>query len=355
MIASMIFTNCSDKVDNSENIVINLNEIDTTSVINHGCPDIQFIPLENKRECMLSDVPALKATENGIYIYNSSPEPQVFLFGNDGQLLHQVGRLGHGRGEYQFIQDMSSNRKGDSVLVMTFDDYMLYDANGKYVSSSEIKENVRLENVEITSNGIASSRNYRGNEWQVVFLDKDFNHVSNAVSVNPACVVKNPPFVFNALQSCGTGLCYLDQYESVFYIFDGNNSLRKSYTLVSDNMITFDAKDDEKKDMVVYYVYTGERIIGEIIYNNEWCYFEIDTENDSFRFGGKERPTFLSLDYYDGYYYAVVSAAQMMNLTNEKMGFMNPVYPSLDYIRRAFAPYKENLDENDNYFVVKYK
>jgi len=354
MITCITFMSCNNKSQSYYTTIFNLDTITNEKQITDSVTDIQFVPLENKRSCMLSDVVGIKVTKSGIFILDRFKKSQLLFFDHNGSFKNKIGEYGHGKGEYQFIKDFSANADGDSVIIMTLQDFLTYKNNGKFVSSYPLGEEELLENVVVTRKGAICTRNYKHSDHLVCFCDKNFRVKGKAIDVSPEFVVKNPPFVINTLQLCGNQVCYLDQYESTFYILDEESqSIKKRYVLKSKNMATLEDDEDLKKDRVVSYIYSDGMITGTAIHCNSLRRFEIDTNNDTFYFYKDVRDLMSIKDYYDGYYYALVSASEMIYLTNEKIVFLEKTIPSVDNLRLAFKPYLQELNENNNFYIVK--
>jgi hypothetical protein len=104
--------------------------------INDIVKDIQYILLENKKECVFSEITKLIIENNRIYILDFSGK-SLLVFDINGKFLHKVGSIGGGPGEYaRYINfDVHDNM----VYVYDFSNHriLIYDEMGKY------KENIK--------------------------------------------------------------------------------------------------------------------------------------------------------------------------------------------------------------------
>jgi hypothetical protein len=99
--------------------------------------DIQYILLENKTECLFSEISKLIIENDRIYILDMYETKSLFVFDITGKFLHKVGGVGGGPGEYTryiffdvydnmvYVCDISKHRM------------LIYDENGKFVKYEE--------------------------------------------------------------------------------------------------------------------------------------------------------------------------------------------------------------------------
>ena len=92
-----------------------------------------------------------------------------------------------------------------------------------------------------------------------------------------------------------------------------------------------------------------------MFYKDDSRGFELNLDDNTFRFCD-EKGLFVSfMDYKDGYYYSIVTPMDLLHFMDDKITFLNHFTPSIDSLRVAFAPYKESLSEKDNYYLLKMK
>lgn len=349
---------CHEKVPDQvvEDVVFNLESYDNEDVESTKYTDLQFIPLDNARECLLSHVSRLKVTDAGYYILNDAEYPSVFLFNVDGTFSHKVGGVGRSKSEYLNIMDIAANDRGDAVAIMTLSDLKQYDANGKFISSYPFKEMQRWENVLYTPKGFVCSRNYRGTDCLVAMYDKGFTSIQKIVLTDEAVVTGEPPYADNILQNDDKYLCYMDMFNSRFYVSEWKDlSHPHCYMLKSERMMTLNNVQEKGRDYIYSYILSDHVIKGRMLYKDDSRGFEINLDDNTFRFCD-EKGLFVSfMDYKDGYYYSIVTPMDLLHFMDDKITFLNHFTPSIDSLRVAFAPYKESLSEKDNYYLLKMK
>lgn len=151
-----ILTSCADcRVSTADYTVDWDNAECTPASLADIYSEIEFIPLENKRECMLSNMKSMSVTDRGIVVYHRTPLPAVALFDSDGQYVRNIGSLGHARSEYQDnVVCVASSPSGDAISVVTYEGVNVYDGEGRYVWSMTQTDDF-MKNVVWTPKGYA--------------------------------------------------------------------------------------------------------------------------------------------------------------------------------------------------------
>ena len=339
-----------------EDVVFKLESFENGEVESTEYTDLTFIPLDNARECQLSHVSRLKVTDAGYYILNDAEHPSVFLFNVDGTYNHKVGGVGRSKSEYLNIMDIAANTSGDTIAILTLSDLKYFDADGKFIASYPIRDKQRWENVLHAPEGFVCSRNYRGTDCLVALFDNKFSSPRKIVATDETIVTGEPPYADNILQSDGKYLCYMDMFNSRFYVLEwGDMSHIRCYVLNSDRIMTLSNVQEEGRDYIYSYVLANHMIKGEMLYKDDSRGFEIDLENSTFRFCD-DKGLFVSfMDYKDGYYYSIVAPMDLLHFMDDKITFLTDFTPSIDSLRSAFAPYKKNLSDKNNYYLLKMK
>ena len=118
----VFFGGCHSKVANLEIAPqkINLDNLASDTIsFDSLFYDVKFIPLENNRNAMLSHVSKLIVTKEQYIVFDTGIIPSVLLFDKEGGFKCQVGSMGHGRGEYQYIFDLSADDE-NNIVISTF-------------------------------------------------------------------------------------------------------------------------------------------------------------------------------------------------------------------------------------------
>ena len=357
-ILSLMISACKDGTTNKvvEDVVFNLESYENEEIHSTEYTDLQFIPLDNARDCLLSNASRLKITDLGYYIFNDTGFPSVLLFNKDGSFNRKIGDVGKSKSEYQNIMDIAANGRGDTVAIMTLTDLKQYDANGKFIASYSFDEKQRWENLLYTPDGFVCSRNYRGTDCLVAMYDKGFTSIQKIVLTDEAVVTGEPPYADNILQNDDKYLCYMDMFNSRFYVSEWKDlSHPHCYMLKSERMMTLNNVQEKGRDYIYSYILADHVIKGRMLYKNDSRGFEINLEKKTFRFCDEEGLFVSFKDYYNSYYYSIVTPAELLRKMDEGKTFLNHFTPSIDSLRKAFKPYKDSLSEENNYYILRMK
>lgn len=102
---------------------------------------IEYIPLETKDSCLISNLLNLQISKDFMFIYNGKTG-KILQFDKKGKFIRQIAREGNGLGEYGLLSELAlDNKKSElfifqysgPVLVYSFDgDYLRNDTTMKY-------------------------------------------------------------------------------------------------------------------------------------------------------------------------------------------------------------------------------
>jgi hypothetical protein len=99
--------------------------------------DIQYIPLENKAECLFSEINKLIIENDRIYVLDMYGTKSLFVFDITGKFLHKVGGVGGGPGEYTRYINFDVHENMVYVYDIAKSRVLIYDENGKYKEAIE--------------------------------------------------------------------------------------------------------------------------------------------------------------------------------------------------------------------------
>lgn len=123
---------CSPNKEFGDKTVISVAEaVGTGEILNLSdyAKAIEYIPLATNDSVLIGDIEEL-IYENGHIILHDFQGKMCRLFYKNGNYKVQVGRKGHGPGEYSFIRAMSFLPESQNIFLSTNEGYYLYDLNG---------------------------------------------------------------------------------------------------------------------------------------------------------------------------------------------------------------------------------
>lgn len=318
--------------------------------------DFEIIPLENRSECLLSNVRKMIVTDSAMYFFDRGPIHQILSFSLDGKFKNRIGTRGHAKGEYQHIQNIASTYKGDTIAMMDFLNINLYNIDGKYLSSYPIKNENGPEDIFFTNNGFFLGFFHRQKEGILSFNDM---YMGNKVYIveTPVNPTGYPLGIDNVqlIQQDGNQIICLDVLSSSFFVFDVNNPKKiTKYTFGLDNQLTEDKarKDVEEEDMfsiTSYQIYNG--VIRGIVESQNKFY--------DFKFGLYDKTVKLmnhrDLNYsfdccHSGYFYKILPAGAIIDFMDMKKKYMEPTRALLG---KALSKLEGNISPTDNYYIIK--
>lgn len=288
-VAFLLF-GCQSKVAHSE---IEPHEINLDNLTSDALSfdslfyDIEFIPLENNRDAMLSFVPKLIVTKEKYLVLNLGAYPSVLLFDQEGRFQCQVGRLGHGQGEYEYVFDITTDDE-DNIVLSTFDRFMIYDSRGKFRRSEKAPEKVYMKNILGYAGGLICASNYSGSASLLYFLNKSYEQDYEMLPSN-AIALGNPPRLNKSLNIQGDTLCYFNPYTSEITLISlSEQKMLKHYSLISKNMLTMEKSKKEETpqsdigdiDATYYYYIANGKIVNYLSYQGIGAFLEIDVAHD---------------------------------------------------------------------------
>ena len=373
-IATLIFSACKRTISQEDLTCCDINidnlDIDAVSFEDLFC-DIRLIPLENHSDAMLSSVSKMMVTKDGYVLLDENQHSSsVCLFSHEGEYRGQVGDIGHGHGEYEYIFDVSADEE-KKIVLSTLHKFMVYNAKGKFLHDYETPRNSYMRNILCYKDGIVCTSNYSGSEFLLHFFDNS-SKLKKELLPSYNNQIGNPPRIKNLLQMEGNLLCYCDPYASELNIIDIKKMLpRKKYRLQSEHMMTIDkAKKESKRldignvDVILsYYIDNGKIICNVHSHDYEVITIEIDVETDKYTMRRQNGWLPMIYDNHDGYDYTVISQTEFLDIINP---------PSMDDMARwamapklseeakkmfkeAYANLGKEITEDNNFVILKLK
>jgi len=242
LLLSLCIVSCNTKENNEKNV--NVTEItpffhsyDTVASVVDFFTDIQFIPLENNKECMLSSVSKIRIDGDRMFIYDRGPEDRLLEFDLDGHFIKRISSKGGSKSEYLAIDDVAINPYEKTVLILYYNKIKIFDYDGKFIKEVALDECKQANyQIEAIRDGYVMSTRYEGSEYLLQLFDKDFYVKENLVYIGEKRLGYAPPVVGNmSLNYDGRNVYFYDPYDSKFYIFNPDST---------ENMQCYSIKDD---------------------------------------------------------------------------------------------------------------
>ena len=344
----LFITSCSADKTQQDMEVYNLQPIfvdaDTTHLTDKF--DIEIIKLDNNISCQISIIDKLIVNSKGIFVYDHSSVPQVFCFDKNGKYMAKIDKFGHAKDEYDHVLDVCSNDAGDSIVLLQYNRLKIYDDKGNFISSRNIDEQYHWEKLERNDKyGYVGASEYTNAEHLISVCDNSFK-VNHEFIPTKGISVKRGSHVWNPIWCSHGKIVFCDYYFSSIYVEDIATHQKKCYKIK-------DPANGTKTELLKI-GYDGEYVFGFIIYNNKYKKFKLNLETNKFYIYVTSKdmsPGFNT--YYDGCFYEALSPEHLIQIKNY------PKYPkwlyneTYDAIMAAMKPYIDDLDENDNYYLLK--
>lgn len=324
------------------------------------CEIIQF---ENNKNGMLSDVQKIQVVDSFVYVYDEGGMPAIIKFDHNGKYIGNIGKIGHGKTEYEFIYDFAVNKKSENVVVLTGGNVVkIYDLSGKYICTKILgnSETLNLKKIINVSDGYVCSSYHQGiNDGKMLYIyDKDFNLLYDALEQVPNRITSQS-FILNPMYSNENDICYFDFHLHTFNLMLYNNpNFHNTFRLTTENMVDIeDFKDGyffnhlTNFDFVDSYLYCGNYALVNICIDSSLYFTRInfkDTSVIAYRNGW-----FPKFDYYsDGFIYSIMTPEELLSLCDKNK-------PCPDCIRKWIRPKAESFIKNysnlNNFVLLKMK
>ena len=197
-------------------------------VLSQIATDIQYIPLETKKECLITSVSQIFTFRDRIIVFDDR-QRNIYLFDNKGKFIRKIGKKGVGPGEYNEAFRVSFNEKDSTILVKDRDN-IFYGLDGTFIHKSKMFP--EMGQIAFLGDNIVFSFGRPGfvlnDNFQIAICDKNFNVHSrfidrkseNITTKNIGKIMGN---MMNHLQYFTDTLSYWEyKYDTIFRIPDMN-------------------------------------------------------------------------------------------------------------------------------------
>lgn len=332
--------------------ILTLEEDNSKKLFEDTFCDVEFIPLENKRECMIGNCMKVVVEGNRIYLWDMNGTDALLSFNMDGSFHGKIGEKGHSKHEYTYVKNFSVNRSGDTIALLDYNVLKYYDADGKFVGSEET--DYSWDNMLYSTKGLVLGSHYRGIGRETLLQIRDLysGDVKDVLPVD-STRISYPPYSMNTIQQVGDTVCFFDFLSSTFYLYDVHNpDDAESIQLLTDNILDVKrakrgmSSDEFDNDEVEKFVYTGSEIMGLMLIGGQSVSFKIDVKKKkAYRFNF--RNGFCEFDcYHDGYFYFVMPSSWLLDECKYSRT-KGEVY------KKALEIVNNGLSEKDNDVVMR--
>ena len=344
---------CSHKNRNSINenssVVFNL---DDTPVSNKTTSfDYELIPLDNNPKCMLSSIEKMIVTPKGIYVLDTRYNHSLYLFGHDGKFISKIGVQGHSKSEYVRINNFTSNETGDTVAILDDNGRIIkmYSCAGDFLNSFPFEVEYGWDDCVFVDNHFYMTSYHHGREEIFGKYDSDFKKQTK-VGEYDSSLISGAGYFLKYTQYSSKYICFLDYYNSCFYLVDRKNEERIIRLAIESSNILSPTKkeyDSYPYDKIMDYTLTDEGIFMHVDYQGYLCKYRIDIDNEKIWKDQTPGINHSFMDYYKGSYYEYFTAQQIGDLVKICKNDVN--------LMEALAPYVVSLSDENNYYILKAK
>ena len=354
---SLFIVSCfnADTSNISKHVVINLDNVEKENAsLSDFFSNIEFIPLENNPNCMLSHVEKMEVTDKGFILLDRSNMPTIQTFAFNGEYTGKIGDVGKAKGEFQNnVFDICSSVNGDTIAIATQQGIMLFD-NGKYNLTKAIDKGF-VKRIQSTLDGFVYCSDYSDDNHSLHILDKNLNVQIDLFNTN-GMMIGNFGATHNTIQTYAGDICYYDQYQSCFYCIKQNQlDDITQIKLESKNILNYDSYNDEKlyikpyDSVMDYYIINGN-IYGNMCLSHALYFFKLNISNASINIydvkGWLPRNGVL----YGDNLYCIISQDDFLSLSN--MEFEGTAISSIE---NNYHKVKGLIHEKSNFIIVKLK
>ena len=135
-----------------------------------GVVDIEYIPLETNKQCVIDQIGSIKVC-SGFFLVQSFNTILSFLY--DGSFVARIGTVGRGPDEFQIAHDVEIDKRNQSIYLVSGwqNKFNVYSKNGEFKRTFKIPFHAAIH-FRFTEEGkiLFYSDNYLGNIETSVML-----------------------------------------------------------------------------------------------------------------------------------------------------------------------------------------
>ncbi|MDY7396714.1 6-bladed beta-propeller [Aureibaculum sp. 2210JD6-5] len=276
---------------------------------------LKFTFLQYDKENPVGEILHYKVTENYLFIVDQ--QQKLFVFKKNGDLVTFIYNKGRGPSEYITIEDFIVDSREESIFILspTSGKLLKYDIYGNFIESFSINYTHAAHISKLTNGNycIYQSARFSENNFNIFFLDKNFQ-VINSVIDSKGAFIKKIPYLLDVVWGNHNNSTYYKEVlsDTVFKINQKNTS--EPYILFDLGKKRMPDKYYEKtgyyqKNAHKFYqvgsiLESGKYFFLQIAYNNEKKYFLYKKNNNEsliINLGTKGFSNNIDIDFWPEY------------------------------------------------------
>lgn len=318
--------------------------------------NVEFIPFDNSLKGTIHYAHKLVAADSSLYVLDMGElDAEVKKYDAEGHYLHDIGRIGHARGEYQDLLDFALSETGDTIMLLTRTSIMAYNSDGKYLFSETPVNEGFIGNIQGVKGGYMCTTGYTGAEMILHYIDGK-GSVQSELLPTQGTTIGHPSIVGNPIQSDGYHAYYYDSYASMLYQLNvDSSSVQRAVHFDSKYALSLSKFSnenvyDENMDHVCNYIVDGDLVIGNVrltepSYGTPLFVYNISTGKIRLHDTRGYAPR-LELAH-GGSHYAIIAQEDFMNLRP-----VMKAYQMSESLKSNYFEVIDSVNEKSNYILM---
>ncbi len=234
---SVFFCCCKSNKDNNQ-AIINLKNVELKNIkISSIVDSIYYIKLETSSECLIKDIGQIYLDKDFLFV--SDGQEHLFVFNRDGKYLNQIGRKGHGPGEFLAINSFSIDPKNKIVYILDHKRILGYDYQGFY-TNIQINTNICI-GLSYFNKFFFCSVPYEppglSNHYKIIVYDSIGTEINKFLPISSIKSSEWSGFIrYGRFYETNNELLFLDPANNEFYKVDDKNIALKYKFVYGDQM-----------------------------------------------------------------------------------------------------------------------
>ena len=199
----------------------------TECKVSEFASSIEYIPLEDREECLLSNELNVVVAEQDIFVHDAK-ENKVFRFDKTGKFMNLIGKRGQGPGEYNRIFGIyADDSSKECFLLEPFSNRInVYDYNGTFKRNIHVKcAPTRM--MKLGDNYVLNHSMMDVNKYELTLIDSAGKTIKQANQGGNQKVGLS--FNFPVFYTSGGNVFYKNHLSEYIYLLDNNLKCKKVY------------------------------------------------------------------------------------------------------------------------------
>jgi len=181
----------SSKVDSSSFVKLRIDpQAAKGTKVSNIFENVNFIPLETKKESLFGRIARLKVIENTFLVYDSDSRT-IFIFDSKGKYVNKIeaNKIDDGNKTINLFNFEVQNENNEKVIVIKGGKYVfLYDLNGKFIKKADQKYDINTGRTRIENSKYSYQKNWQSSDSTkygfAFFMDDKINSTYFPVKQN---------------------------------------------------------------------------------------------------------------------------------------------------------------------------